>query len=356
MNVLVTGANGFIGSALCERLLAEGRQVRGAVRSQVGRVSLPAGIEAVSIGSIGPDTDWSKALNGVDTVVHLAARVHVMNNNAFDSLTAFRRVNVKGTKRLAQQALAANVSRFFFMSSIKVIGEGTGDKIRDQPPTQPYVVPRRSEVRCQGSVSKQFFSEEDVPEPQDPYAVSKWEAEQVLHEIAATTDLELVVLRPPLVYGPGVKANFLRLLESVARGVPLPLANVNNQRSLIYIRNLVDAVVTCISHPKAAGQTCLVSDGEDVSTPELIRRIGFALERPAHMFPFPTFLIKFAGRLLGKSAEVERLLGSLMVDCSKIKRELGWKPPYTMAQGLEETAEWYLKRRNISRKGAKTLR
>ena len=215
---------------------------------------------------------------------------------------------------------------------------------------------KKSEGRGQEGELKEAFSEKDVPEPQDPYAVSKWEAEQVLHEIAEATGLEVVILRPPLVYGPGVKANFLRLMRSVARGVPFPLANVNNRRSLIYIENLVDAVVTCITHPEAAGQTYLVSDGEEVSTPELIRRVGSALGRPARMFPFPTFLMRLTGRLLGKSAEIERLLGSLTVDTAKIRRELDWDPPYTMAQGLKETAKWYLKRRNISRKGAKTLR
>jgi nucleoside-diphosphate-sugar epimerase len=313
--VLVTGANGFIGRTLCKKMLADGWQVRGAVRGVIQMTALSSRVEGVQVGDIDPDTDWSKALNGVDAVVHLAARVHVMDDTASNSLSAFRWVNVKGTARLAQQAVDANVRRFFFMSSVKVNG-----KDRDQP-----------------------YTEEDMPEPLDPYGISKWEAELVLQENAEMTGLEVVILRPPLVYGPGVKANFLRLLESVARGVPLPLLSINNRRSLIYIENLVDAVFTCLSHPEVTGQTFLVSDGEDVSTPELIRRIGFALERPAHMFPFPIFLMRLIGRLLGKSAEIERLLGSLMVDCSKIKRELNWKPPYTMAQGLKETAKWYEK-------------
>jgi len=352
MHILVTGASGFIAKALCKKILAKGWRVRGTVRSVTQMTALSSKVEGVHVGDIGPDTDWSKVLNDVDTVVHLAARVHVMNDTAYDPLSAFRWVNVKGTERLAQQAVDANVRRFFFMSSIKVHGERTGDSGQWSGKDRR----QKTEGRLQGGVLKHFFSEEDVPEPQDPYAVSKWEAEQVLQNIAEATGLEVVILRPPLVYGPGVKANFLRLLETVVRRVPLPLANVNNQRSLIYIENLVDAVVTCISHPKATGQTYLASDGEDVSTPELIRRVGSALERPVRMFPFPTFLIRLAGRLLGKTAEVERLLGSLTVDCSKIKRELDWKPPYTMAQGLSQTAEWYLKRRNFSRKGAKTLR
>jgi len=311
--VLITGANGFIGRTLSTRLLSERWQVRGTVRDSEDLKKKSVEVETVQLGDIGPDTDWSKALNGVDTVVHLSARVHVMNDTASDLLAAFRWVNVKGTERLVQQAVDANVRRFFFMSSVKVNGEE-----RNQP-----------------------YTEGDMPKPLDPYGISKWEAEQVLHDIAEVTGLEVVILRPPLVYGPGVKANFLRLMRSVACGVPLPLANVNNRRSLIYIENLVDVVFTCLWHPKAAGQTYLVSDGEDVSTPELIRSVGSALGNPARLLPFPTSLMRLTGRLLGKSAEIDRLLGSLTVDCSKIKRELGWKPPYTMAQGLKETAKWY---------------
>ena len=255
-------------------------------------------------------------------------------------------MNVKGTERLAREAASANVRRFVYMSSVKVNGERTEGKSRGQ----------RSEVRDQGSVSKQFFSEEDVPEPQDPYAVSKWEAEKVLNKISEETGMEIVILRSPLVYGPRVKANFLRLLKVVDRGMPLPLANINNRRSLIYLENLVDAIVACIKNPKAAGQTYLVSDGDDVSTPELIRRMGYALGRPVRLFPFPPILLKMAGIITGKSVAIDRLLRSLTIDCSKIRRELDWQAPFSMDQGLRETAMWYLKRRNISRKGAKTLR
>lgn len=313
--VLVTGANGFVGLALCARLLEEGWHVRGTVRSAKYADSLPVRVDTVQVESIGPDTGWSKALAGVDTVVHLAARVHVLNDTAADPLLAFRQVNVAGTKRLARVALTAGVRRFVYMSSVKANGE-------ERP--APY-------------------TEKDKEAPLDPYGVSKWEAEQALHEIAARTGLEVVVLRPPLVYGPGVKANFLRLFEVVERGIPLPLASVNNRRSLIYLGNLVDAVVTCIAHPRAAGETYLVSDGEDVSSPELIRRVAAALGRPARLFPFPLRLMRLAGKLSGKSPVVERLLDSLTVDSGKIRRELGWNTSYTMAQGLMETAEWYLK-------------
>ena len=336
MNILVTGANGFIGRALCERLLAEGCQVRGAVRSKVSRTALPAGVEATPIGSIGSDTEWGEALAGIDTVVHLAARVHVMDDAAYDPLAAYRQVNVEGTECLAIAAANAGVKRFVYISSVKVNGEKT--EVGDQ----------RSEGRR--SVSKLFFSEKDVPEPQDCYGISKWEAEQVLNDIAGKRGLEIVILRPPLVYGPGVRANFLRLVRLVKRGIPLPFGRVKNCRSLIYIGNLIDAIVTCMTSPNAAGKTYLVSDGEDVSTPDLVRRIAAASERSALMLPVPVWMMLMAGRIIGRSDELERLFGSLTVDISKIRRELNWKPPYTPEEGICETVLWY--KLNVSHKGA----
>jgi nucleoside-diphosphate-sugar epimerase len=309
--VLVTGANGFIGRALCERMIAEEWQVRGAVRSPA---SLLTGFEPAVVGAIGLDTDWSNALTGINTVVHLASRVHVMNDTTDDPIAEFCRVNVAGTERLARIAAKTGVRRFVYLSSVKVNGEG-------------------------GPVS---YTERDTPAPQDPYGISKWEAEQVLHKIAAESGLEVVIIRPPLVYGPEVKANFLRMIEVVNRDIPLPLASISNRRSLIYLGNLIDAIVACTAHPKAAGQMYLVSDGEDVSTPELIRSVAAALGKPARLFPFPPALMRLAGRLTGKSEAVERLLGSLTIDSTKIRRELNWKPPYTMNQGLKETAKWYL--------------
>jgi len=315
MNLLVTGANGFIGRALCKKMLADGWQVRVAVRGATQMTALPSRVEGMQVGDIGPDTDWSKALNGVDAVVHLAARVHVMDDSASDSLVAFRWVNVKGTERLAQQAVAANVRRFFFMSSVKANGEERA---------QPY-------------------TERDMPMPLDPYGISKWEAEQKLHKVAKETGIELVVLRPPLVYGPRVKANFLRLLKVVDRGIPLPLASVNNKRSLIYLENLVDVIITCIKHPIATGQTYLVSDGEDVSTPELIRLISKAMNRKSRLFPFPPSMLKSIGKIIYRSAEIDRLAGSLFVDSRKIRTMLGWKPPYTPEEGIRKTVLWYKK-------------
>jgi len=314
-SVLITGANGFVGQVLLKRMASDGWQVRGTVRSSKQLASLPIGVQAVQIESIAADTDWTNALAGVDAVVHLAARVHVMNDTASDPLSAFRQVNVEGTERLALMAATTGIKRFVYISSIKVNGEG-----REEP-----------------------FTEHDITAPEDPYGISKWEAEQVLHKVAKDTGLEVVILRPPLVYGPGVKANFFSLLKLLDRAIPLPLSSINNLRSLIYVGNLVDAISICITHPMSVGQTYLVSDGEDVSTPELIRRVAAALGRPARLFPFPPFLMRFAGRFFGKTDAVERLVSSLTIDSSKIRRELGWKPPYTMEQGLRETAVCYRK-------------
>jgi nucleoside-diphosphate-sugar epimerase len=321
--LLITGASGFVGQALCTRLKSDGWKVRGTVRSAKKTGILPVGIDSVNVGSISHDTDWSKALIGVDTVVHLAARAHIVKETAVAPQVEFLRINTAGTELLAQKAAAAGVRRFVFLSSIGVNG------------TVTYA---------------QAFSEKDDPHPDTPYAVSKLEAEQILGNIASKSRMEVVIIRSPLVYGPGNPGNFLRLLKVVGKGWPLPFAAVYNRRSLIYLGNLIDVIIKCIIHPRAAGQIYLVSDGEDVSSPELIRRIATALGRSARLAPFPLFLMRFAGKLIGKSSSLDRLLGSLSVDSSKIRRELGWTPPYTMAQGLQETADWYktyLKTKNI---------
>jgi nucleoside-diphosphate-sugar epimerase len=312
-NILVTGSTGFVGRSLCEKLLLKNYYVRGSVWNAESPTNLPAGVKSAQIESIGPDTDWSSALAGIDTVIHLAARVHVMDETVGDPLIVYRQINVAGTENLARQAAAHGVRRLVFLSSVKVHGEET-----DVP-----------------------YSEQFHPAPQDPYGVSKMEAEKVLQQITAETGLEVVIIRPPLVYGPGVKANFLNLLKIVERGLPLPLASITNARSLVYLGNLIDAIITSTNHPQAAGQTFLVSDGEDVSTPMLIRQVANALGRPVRLFPFPPSLLRLAGNLTGKSMAVDRLLGSLVVDSGKIQRVLGWKPPYTMAEGLAVTANWY---------------
>ena len=311
--VLITGAGGFIGRALCAKILAEGWQVRGTFRSESNVSRLPDGVEAFSIRAIDLDTNWNDALAGIDTVVHLAARVHVMDDRSSDPLNEFRKVNVEGTKCLAVAAANAGIKRFVYISSIKVNGEGRA-------------VPYR---------------EDEEPAPQDPYGVSKWEAERELRKISDKTGMETVILRPPLVYGPRVKANFLRLVSLVKFGIPLPLGRIKNRRSLIYIDNLIDAIITCMTNPNAAAKTYLVSDGEDVSTPELIRRIGAGFGRRALFMPVPVWIIRMTGKITGKHDEVERLVGSLTVDIFKICSELEWKPPYTMEYGLKETAKWY---------------
>jgi nucleoside-diphosphate-sugar epimerase len=313
-NVLVTGANGFIGKALCRRMLAEGWHVRGAVRSLSKKAALPSGMDIVEIGSIGPSTEWETALEGIDTVVHLAARVHVMVESTADPVTAYREINVAGTTHLAQIAKFKEVRRFVYVSSIKVNGEGRPD---------PY-------------------TESDQPAPIDPYGISKFEAEQELQRIAGKTGLEVVIVRPPLVYGPEVKANFLQLIKLINRGIPFPFAGVKNQRSMIFLGNLVDALFICITHPRAAGNTFLVSDGKNVSTPELIQKISLSLGKPARVFALPPGFLRFLGKLAGESEAVSRLLDSLIVDSAKIRTELDWKPPFSMEEGLKETANWYI--------------
>lgn len=311
--ILVAGATGFVGRFLCERLLAQGYMVRGTLLPVEKPEALFGAVEPIVVQPLSSDTDWHNALEDVKTVIHLAARVHIMDDPSADPLAEFRRVNVEGTLKLARDAAGARVKRFVFVSSIKVNGEETNT---------PY-------------------TSESAVNPTDPYGVSKREAEVGLRQIETETGLEVVIVRPTLVYGPGVKANFLKMLHTVQQGFPLPLASITNKRSLIYIGNLVDALATCATHPEAAGKTFLVSDGEDVSTPELIRRIASALEVPARLFHFPVPLMKLAGKLTGKSAALNRLTGSLTVDSSKIRNELGWKPPFSLYEGLQETAKWF---------------
>jgi nucleoside-diphosphate-sugar epimerase len=310
---LVTGATGFIGHFLCSRLLAEGWSVRGSVLASERPAFLVAGVESAVIEPLGGETPWQHALTDIDTVIHLAARVHIMDDPSADPLVEFRKVNVDGTAQLAREAAKAGVRRLVFISSIKVNGEETATPYTPASPANPS----------------------------DPYGLSKWEAEQALREIEVETGLEVVVVRPTLVYGPGVKANFLNMMKMISKGIPLPLASINNRRSLIYVGNLVDVLTACAAHPTAAGQTYLVSDGEDLSTPELIRRTAKALGVSARLFPVPVLLMYLAGKLSGKSGTVNRLAGSLAVDGSKVRRELGWKPPFTMGDGLAETSKWF---------------
>jgi nucleoside-diphosphate-sugar epimerase len=331
MNFLVTGANGFVGSALCEALSAQGYEVCGAVRSAKTTVEK---CKPVIIGEFDDNTDWGNALSGMEVVIHLAARVHVMSDDARDPLAEFRRTNTAGTENLARQAARAGVKRFVYVSSIKVNGESTPLMASAAPSKIPL-----GPLFLKGGGSSNMFTETDLENPQDPYGISKWEAEQALHRVVAETGLEVVIVRPPLVYGAGVKGNFVQMLKVLAKGIPLPLASVNNRRSLVYVGNLVNALILCSTHHAAVGQTYLVSDGEDISTPDLLRQLGMAMGHPAHLFPCPQELLKLAGRLTGKSDQIERLLGSLQVDSNKICRELDWMPPYTLDQGLRATAD-----------------
>lgn len=302
-----------MGRALSARLLADGWHVRAAMRQPGDKHRLFPGVEPVLVGSIGTPISWEPALSGVQTVVHLAARAHVMSDKASDPLAVYREINVQGTRQLARAAAAAGTVQFIYLSSVKVNGEGT---------TRPY-------------------TEKDLPEPEDPYGISKWESEQVLRQIAADSCLVPVVLRPPLIYGPGVRANFLKLMEAAARGLPLPLASVHNRRSLIFLGNLVDAIAACLGRYPSAPRTFLVSDGEDISTADLVRRMAQSSGRRARLFACPPAVLGAAARLVGRAAEAKRLLGSLTVDSSAIRAELRWRPPYTMARGLEETSSWY---------------
>jgi nucleoside-diphosphate-sugar epimerase len=307
--VVVTGANGFVGRALCAEAVAFGSAVRGITRSAY---DLPAGVENLVVGGLDAGTDWRDGLAGCEVVVHLAARVHVMQDVAADPLVEFRRVNVQGTLNLARQAAAAGVPRFVFVSSIKVNGEATR-------PGHP-------------------FTAGDVAAPLDDYGVSKMEAEQGLRELSARTGMEVVIIRPPLVYGPGVKANFAAMMRWLKRGVPLPLGAIHNQRSLVALDNLVDLIVTCLTHPAAANQTFLVSDGEDVSTTELLRRMCRALNRPARLIPVPASWLKLVATLVGKPDVAQRLCGSLQVDIEKTRRMLNWTPPLSLDEGLRRAA------------------
>jgi len=318
--IVVTGASGFVGQALCGKLAADGARVKRVWRRGSLRESpTPADI---LIDEAGPTTNWDELLPGADIVVHLAARVHVMRENAVDSLEMFRRVNVQSTQRLARAAARAGVSRFVFLSTAKVNGDAT---------------------------IKNPFSEEDAPNPLDPYAISKWEAEQALVQVSEETGLGVTILRSPLVYGPGVKGNFLSLLKLLRRGIPLPLASINNRRSLIYVGNLVSAIVACLQDTRAAGQVFMASDGEDLSTSELIRRLAARLGSRARLYPCPPALLRLAGTMFGKTAQITRLTDSLQVDSSKIRRVLDWAPPFSVEQGLAETARWFAANRAAKR-------
>jgi nucleoside-diphosphate-sugar epimerase len=311
--VLVTGATGFIGSHLCPALTEARHEVMGAVRElRSSRVSSP---HYVAVGDVGPDTDWTEALKHVSAVVHLAGHAHRMDESREDSARICEHVNVQGTLKLAKQAAQAGVKRLVFLSTVKVNGETSG--------SQP-------------------FCEQDDPLPSGPYAVSKRRAEEGLLELSRASSLEIVIIRPPLVYGPGVRANFLALLRAVDKGIPLPLARVNNRRSLVGVRNLTDMLERCISHPLAAGQVFFVSDESDISTPDLIRAMAAAIHRPVRLIPAPLWPLKLGARLVGKRESFMRLCQSLTVSTTKAREVLKWAPHDSLSNGLSATAQWYI--------------
>ena len=306
---MVTGASGFVGRVFCAECAKCGHDVLAAVRTAHG---FDGSATPIVIGDIADKTDWREALQGVDAVVHLAARTSVSREEGDDALRLFRRVNTQATIELARQAAQAGVKRFVFLSSVKVNGELT-------PPGQA-------------------FTPDDVPAPEDAYGISKLEAELALRDICSQTGMEFVVIRPPLVYGPGVRGNFQAMVRVIQRGIPLPLGAIHNRRSLVALDNLVDLIATCLVHPAAANQVFMVADGEDISTSGLLRKVAAAYGLPARLVPVPAGLLRFCATVLGKRAAADRLLGSLKVDAFKTRDVLGWTPVVSMDEQLKKMA------------------
>lgn len=310
MKILVTGANGFIGKALCKKLRNQQHDVIAAVRRRCN-------ISNVTI--LENEYSWEKALMNQDIVIHTAGLSQVRKDTEIDPLEVYRSVNVQKTRILAQQAAASGTKLFIFLSSIKVNGELTK--------------------------TNSYFSFRDKASPKDPYSISKWEAEQTLLEIAAKTNLKIVIIRSPLVYGPGVKGNFLSLLNLLDRGIPLPFGGIKNKRSLVGLNNLIDLIITCTERPAAANKTFLVSDDDDLSTTELLQRLACALNKPVKLLPFPTSILQLGASLLGRGDTAQRLLGNLQLDISHTKKALDWSPPEGIETCLKETASWYLSKK-----------
>jgi UDP-N-acetyl-alpha-D-quinovosamine dehydrogenase len=317
--ILVTGATGFVGQVVVEKLITAGHDVRACSRRHA--INFHSSVDVIQSGDLSGDTDWNRVLQDVNIVIHLAARVHMMADLANDPLTEFREVNTDATLNLARKIAEAGVKRFVFISSIKVNGEDTNNGSK--------------------------FSPDDVHVPTDPYGLSKYEAEQGLLALAKETGMEVVIIRPPLVYGPSVRANFLSMMKWINKGVPLPLGAVHNQRSLVALDNLVSFIIHCANHPKAANEIFLISDNEDVSTTELLNKVANAFGKKALLLPIPVSWMRFVANLIGKAGVADRLFGSLQVDSSKARELLNWKPVITMDEQMKKTAEAYLNEKTV---------
>jgi nucleoside-diphosphate-sugar epimerase len=316
LKILVTGATGFVGTPLIRHLSSQGHQVIGALRSAHLSDDGFSGVEFKAVGDIHGSLDWMNYLVGVDAVVHLANRAHVMHESNINPLALYRSINTEGTLQLARQSAASGIKRFIFISSVKVNGGST--------------------------LPGQRFSPVIESIPTDSYGLSKYEAEEGLKKISLNTGMEVVIIRPPLVYGPGVKANFLKMMQWVEKGIPLPMGHITNQRSLLGIDNLLDFIQVCLTHPKAVDQTFLISDDHDVSTTELLKEIASAMHRPARLLEAPQLILEKSLILLGQGHIAERLCGSLRLDITLAKTLLSWKPPYSFKDQLRKTVSAYL--------------
>jgi len=315
MKILVTGANGFVGRELCRSLIEDGMEVRATVRSSDRIPFLPIRAESVVVGNVGPDTEWGEALRGVDVVIHTAARIPQKKETCANPLEEYLRINSYGTKQLLSQAMECPIQRFIYISSINVNGPKPGN------------VP---------------FNEEDPPHPEGYYGQSKWEAEKILNEAKSKAEFPIVILRSPWIYGPGVRDNFLKLLRLIEKGVPMPFARLQNRLSFMYLGNLIDAIKCCLSHPSTADKTYCLSDGIDMAVSDLIEIMAKAMGRAPKLLSFPVGCVRLMGNILGKSAEMERIINPLRQSCDRFKDELGWKPPFTTEEGIAETVHWYL--------------
>jgi nucleoside-diphosphate-sugar epimerase len=310
--VLLTGANGFVGRSLCAALGQSGYEVRAAVRS--ADVVVPGAAQTVWVGDISGQTQWQHALDGVDFVIHAAARAHQVTDPKRNS-GLYTSTNTEGTACLARAAAAAGVQRLVFLSTVKVNGEEN---------------------------DAHAYTATDEPRPQDVYGMSKWLAEKAVNEVCAQSNLQAAIVRSPLIYGPGVRANFLRLMRWTDAQRPLPLGSVHNRRSLISIWNLCDLLINILANPAAGNRTWMASDAYDLSTPELVRRLAAAMRRRTHLLPIPVVLLRALGSITGRSREVSRLCGSLAVDVTETRSALGWTPPVSVDEGLSRTVAWYL--------------